>query len=58
MDSPRIRAKQLREMAALWRQVAPTLSLRVEREKQLMAAKALEAEADRLEIGLDGTKPV
>ena len=45
-------------MAALWRQVAPTLSLRVERERQLMAAKALEAEADRLEIGLNDMKPV
>lgn len=37
-------------MAALWRRVAPTLSLRVERERQLAAAKALEAEADRLDV--------
>jgi len=52
-----MRAKQLREMATLWRQVALTLSLRVERERQLAAAKALDAEADRLEIEAHGLKP-
>lgn len=49
-----MRAKPLREMSVLWRQVASSLSLMVERERQLAAAKALDAEAERLEIEANG----
>lgn len=49
LGDPKIRARELRVMAELWRREATTLSNQEERERQVQAAKALEEEADRLE---------
>jgi hypothetical protein len=49
MCDKKVRAAELRELAALSRHLAVTLSLRSDRERQLVAAKYFEDLAGRLE---------
>lgn len=56
MGDKKDRAARLRELAALSRHLAVTLSLRGDRERQLAAAEYFEDQAGRLEAEIEAAK--